>query len=229
MGIVLNHTWVMPDTDSPPDAAAAHRLDGFINRWFLDPLFKGGYPADMMALYGQDGPEVQEGDMETIAAPLDFLGTNYYTRAVVRHADLPPLNVERVSRDHELTEMGWGIYPEGLYRLLKRLHQEYQVPNIFITENGAAFHDDVSSDGSVDDPRRLDYIRQHLAAAHRAIQDGVPLRGYFVWSLLDNFEWAFGYSKRFGITRVDYDTLKRTIKTSGRWYAGVIRDHGFAG
>ncbi len=227
VGIALNHTWAVPNTDSGEDVAAARRQDGHVNRWYLDALFKGHYPTDMVELYGDLMPSVEPSDMETIAAPLEFLAVNYYTRSLVQAADAPPLFLERLQSPVERTEMGWAIYPEGLFNLLQWLHQEYQPGKVFIAENGAAFNDEVGPDGTVDDPRRLTYIREHLAACQRAIEAGVPLQGYFVWSLMDNFEWALGYAKRFGIVYVDFQTLARIPKSSAKWYAEVIRNNGF--
>ncbi len=227
VGIVLFLNWAMPATDSEADRAAARRQDGFVSRWFLDPLFKGEYPADMVKLYGDLVPDISPGDLATIRAPLDFLGINYYFRDVVRHSDQPPFHTEKLAFTDNITAMGWEIYPDGLGALLRRVARDYQPPAIYITENGAAFPDTPGPDGQVDDQARLAYLRDHLAVCHRAIQDGVPLRGYFVWSLLDNFEWAYGYDKRFGVVYVDYETQARTLKSSGRWYARVARNNGF--
>ncbi len=228
VGIVLNMSHVMPDSDSPEDVAAAQRQDGMLNRWFADPVFKGSYPADILEMMGENAPEIQPGDLEAIRAPLDFLGVNYYARQVVKHGGDPPVFIETVVRDEEVTAMGWGVYPDGLYELLKRVRDDYAPPALYITENGAVYDDAVGPDGTVDDPQRLSYIRRHLAACHRAIAEDVPLRGYFVWSLLDNFEWAYGYTKRFGITYVDYETLARTLKASGQWYGTVVAANGLA-
>jgi beta-glucosidase len=228
VGVVLNLSYVMSEnSDDAAHQEAAERYDGHVNRWFLDPLYRQTYPADLWALYGDAVPAIEADDMQTIATPMDFLGVNYYTRAVIRPSDTPPLNAERVNPPGLSTEMGWSVYPEGLSALLLRLHQEYAVPAIYITENGAAFHDVVEADGSVNDVLRRDYLRDHLLACHKAIVQGVPLKGYFVWSLMDNFEWSLGYSKRFGIVYVDFDTLERTLKLSGKWYADVTRKNGF--
>jgi beta-glucosidase len=227
VGIVLNLSWVDPASDSDEDRAAARRMDGFFNRWFLDPVFRGAYPADMVALYGGSVPGVQPGDMEAIATPIDFLGINSYTRAVIAHDDQPPLHVRSVRPEGEYTTMDWEIHPESFYQLLMRVHRDYQPAVIYVTENGASFDDQPAADGRVYDPRRLAYLQGHFASAHRAIQEGVPLRGYFVWSLMDNFEWAFGYDRRFGIIYVDFETQQRTLKESARWYAQVTRQNGF--
>lgn len=229
VGITLNLSLSYPASDLPADRMAARIADGHLNRWFLDPLYGRGYPADMLALYGEDAPAVEPGDMETIAAPTDFLGVNYYNNRFVRavSADVSGLGHATLSGDelvqagYELTEMGWPVMPDGLRELLVRLHREYRPPAIYITENGAAYADEVK-DGAVHDARRVDYLREHLAAARRAISDGAPLRGYFVWSLMDNFEWALGYSKRFGVIYVNYETQERILKDSAKYYRRVV-------
>ena len=229
VGIVLNLSPVEPEGDSQADADAARLLDGQLNRWFLDPLHHGQYPEDLLEFHGDAAPQVQPGDLERIAAPLDFLGVNYYTRAVVRHDPASPLQAALVQPEgRPLTAMGWEVYPEGLYQVLTRVREEYAPPAVYVTENGAAYPDALI-EGEVSDPQRQRYIHEHLLQAHRAIQDGVPLRGYFAWSLLDNFEWAEGYDKRFGLIHVDYPTQTRTLKQSGRWYADVTREHGVEG
>jgi beta-glucosidase len=235
VGITLNLSPVRPASSSAADQAAAQAYDGILNRWFLDPLFCRGYPADTRRALGRVA-EFPESDTAIIAQPLDFLGMNYYAPAFVRAvpADsghtlgLETLTAAELSqRGYALTDMGWPIVPEGLEELLLRLHHEYRPTAIFITENGAAFPDEVL-DGAVRDDRRIAYLAAHVSAAHRALQAGVPLRGYFVWSLLDNFEWAYGYSKRFGIVYVDYATLVRIPKASFHWYRGVIAAGGLA-
>jgi beta-glucosidase len=228
VGIVLNFTWQDPASDSPEDQAAAWRLDGFNNRWFIEPVFKGQYPADMLEIFGQDTLGIQPGDMEKIATPIDFLALNYYTRSVVAH---DPggiyFQARSLEQEGEHTTMGWEVYPQGLYNFLTRFHTEYSPKAIYITENGASFDDVVAADGQVHDERRTAYLEAHFAAAHRAIQEGVPLKGYFVWSFMDNFEWAWGYTKRFGIVYVDYPTQKRILKDSGAWYSRVVRANGW--
>jgi beta-glucosidase len=167
---------------------------------------------------------VQAGDLEAIAVPLDFLGVNYYARGIVRSSVLTEAeNAPRtVFPNPERTEMGWEVYPEGLYEILGRVHFDYCFPALYVTENGAAYPDQIGPDGQVDDPLRVAFLKEHLAAAARAIATGVPLRGYFAWSLMDNFEWAHGYSKRFGLIYVDYPTQRRVLKTSAHWYRRVI-------
>ncbi len=226
VGITLNLQPVEPASDSAADRDAARLYDGYLNRWFLDPLFRGSYPQDMLEWYGEHAPDIRSGDLERITVPLDFLGVNYYTRAIVRHASTSvPVQAAEVKPDgRKYTEMGWEVYPRGLYDLLGRVHAEYSTSALYITENGAAFPDTLH-EGKVEDPQRRSYIHEHLLEAYRAIEDGVPLKGYFVWSLLDNFEWAHGYSKRFGLVYVDYPTQTRIIKASGRWYASVTREN----
>ena len=224
VGIVLNLSGQTPASPSAADRAVAWRQDGVINRWFLDPLSARGYPVDIVQHYGRPMNFVQAGDLEVIATPLDFLGVNYYTRNVVRSSVVAEAeNVPRtVFPNPERTEMGWEVYPDGLYELLGRMHFDYRFPALYVTENGAAYQDQIGPDGQVDDPLRVAYLKEHLAAAARAIAAGVPLRGYFAWSLMDNFEWAYGYSKRFGLVYVDYRTQRRTLKTSAHWYRRVI-------
>ena len=218
-----------PLTPSEEDAAAARRWDGCWNRWFLDALFKASYPEDMQRWYRGKGivlPEIREGDMELISRETDFLGLNYYYSYFIGAGeDRWPLCVRSVRpADREKTAMGWPICPEGFYDDLMRCWRDYG-KKIIVTENGAAFDDVVTPDGEVHDGRRIDYYRAHLRALHRAIEDGADVRGYLVWSSFDNFEWALGYEKRFGMTYVDYPTQKRIIKDSGKWYAAVIRQN----
>ena len=217
LGIVLNLAPVQAATDSAADRAAAQLEDGKLLRWYMDPLFKAAYPDDVLAHLGADAPRVQPGDMATIATPMDFLGVNYYSRAVVSAAG--PWDAKTSGRP--LTEMGWEVYPEGLTELLLRLHRDYAVPALYITENGGAFAD-VLEDGRVDDSNRTAYLAAHIAAVGDALRLGVPMAGYMVWSLLDNFEWASGYAKRFGIVHVDYATQARTCKDSALWYREFV-------
>jgi beta-glucosidase len=225
-GIVLNLYPAHPASDSPEDAAAAHRFDGFFNRWYLDPLLRGAYPDDMWRGYGAMAPAVEPGDLETIARPLDFLGVNYYSRAVLAS---DPSDAETGMRtvevEAERTAMGWEVYPEGLTELLVRLTRDYPVPPLYVTENGAAYPDELV-DGRVDDVDRVRFLERHVEALRAALAQGVDVRGYFAWSLLDNFEWSHGYGKRFGLVHVDFDTLVRTPKRSAHWYADTIARHG---
>ncbi|MEW2255903.1 GH1 family beta-glucosidase [Streptomyces sp. NPDC047869] len=226
VGIVNNLSTVFPATDRPEDLAAARRHDGHVNRWWLDPLHGRGFPVDMLETYGVELPE-QPGDMETIAAPLDWLGLNYYFPAYVADdPDGPAPYVRSVRRpDVPRTGMDWEIDASGIETLLLRLTEEYGARKIYVTENGSAYPDVVRPDGTVDDPERQEYLERHLAACASAARKGAPLAGYFAWSLLDNFEWAYGYDKRFGLVHVDYRTQVRTIKGSGHRYADIVRVH----
>lgn len=230
IGIVLNLCPKDPASLDEADAEAAEIDDGFSNRWFLDPLYKGRYPEDMINWYRREGavlPKVQEGDMELISGPMDFLGINYYYVEFVKKCEGGwPLHFETVTKDYPVTAYGWAIVEEGLTRLLVRLHRDYGAPRLFVTENGASFVDRVEADGSVNDDDRIDYIRRHIKACHKAIGHGVKLEGYYVWTLLDDFEWPTGYRNPFGLIHVDRDTLKRTIKKSGYWYGKVTRKNG---
>jgi beta-glucosidase len=244
LGVTLNLYAVSASTSSPGDADAARRIDGLANRLFLDPILLGRYPADVQADLAQlsDFGHVRDGDLDVISAPLDLLGINYYSRHVVA-APVPgeepqpywrkptcwpgSEDVRFVTRGVPVTEMNWEIDAPGLVETLCRVHDQYPEIPLYVTENGAAFLDEVV-DGQVDDPRRLAYLDSHLRACAEAIRSGAPLKGYFAWSLMDNFEWAYGYTKRFGLVHVDYETQRRIVKSSGRWYADVIRRNGLA-
>lgn len=215
LGVVLNLGHGEPATEIATDIAATKTFDGIQTRWFMDSLFKGHYPQDMIAAAGQHMPEGYEDDMAIISQPLDWLGVNYYTRGFIQALpDQPWPHMHEVAGPLPKTQMGWEIYPEGLEILLKRIHREYtgDLP-LMITENGMA-NDDYVVDGRCDDPARVQYFDDHLQAVLRCIADGVPVQGYFGWSLLDNYEWAFGYEKRFGLVHVDYETQVRTPKAS---------------
>jgi beta-glucosidase len=225
IGITLNLTVVDPAGKSDEDIAASQRLDGYQNRWFLDPLFRGEYPSDMVELYEREvGPfdALHEGDLETIAQPIDFLGVNFYRPNRVAAAVDGVLGLREVERDGEHTSMGWVIVPEALTELLLRVARDYGEVPLLITENGAAFDDLVNGGDVVEDEQRVDYLRAHIGAVERAREQGVDLRGYYVWSLLDNFEWEWGYEKRFGIVYVDYTTQRRIPKRSALWYRDLI-------
>ncbi len=230
VGITLNLTVADPaNPASPADWDAVRQMDGFMNRWFLDPLYGRNYPADMVAGFEKAYPDsinfIQAGDMETIAVPTDFLGVNYYTRTVVKAGEgVMPEQVK--VEDSPYTDMDWEVHPDSLTELLNRLHYEYRPPKIYVTENGASYADAPNEEGCVKDTRRLEFLREHYIATYRAIQQGVPLAGYFVWSLLDNFEWGEGYKERFGITWVDFKTQERTLKDSALWYREVIKGNG---
>jgi beta-glucosidase len=218
LGIVLNLSPLLPAADTAADHAKTRLEDGRSVRWYMDPLFKGAYPQDVLEHLGADAPKVQAGDLQHIATPMDFLGVNYYTRAMISAAE--PWDVHSGGR--EVTEMGWEVYPEGLTDLLLRLHRDYAVPPMYVKENGAAFKD-VLVEGQVHDVQRTNYIARHIAAVGDALAQGVRMEGYMVWSLLDNFEWASGYDKRFGIVHVDYATQRRTLKDSALWYRGFLQ------
>jgi beta-glucosidase len=226
VGIVNNLGAVEAATDADADVAAARRADGHTNRWWLDPVHGRGFPADMVEVYGVDLP-VRSGDLATIAQPLDWLGLNYYfPTAVADDPSGPPPYTREVQRPGvRRTAMDWEIRDEGLERLLMRLTGDYGAQRIYVTENGSAWPDVIGPDGQVDDPERVRYLEEHLAACARAVRRGAPLAGYFAWSLLDNFEWAYGYDKRFGLVYVDYPTQRRIIKGSGRRYRELIRSH----
>jgi beta-glucosidase len=229
VGIVLNLVPAWPASESAADHEAVRRFDGFFNRWYLDPLFRGRYPEDAIAdrvrrghLDGPNLPCVETGDLEAISSPLDFLGVNYYSRIVVKADEAGEPVAFPVVPEEDLTDMHWEVFPQGLYDLLIRIKTEYNPAKIYITENGAAYSDGPDSEGRIPDRRRIDFMRSHLISADHAIKEGVPLRGYFVWSLIDNFEWAHGYTKRFGLYWVDFDTQERIPKDSASWYRDVI-------
>jgi beta-glucosidase len=241
-GITLNLYPVTATSDDADDQDAARRVDGISNRLFLDPVLRGRYPddvrADLEPIAGSDF--IAADDAAAIAAPIDFLGINYYSRHVVRAprddrageaarrelAWVGASDVEKLDTGRPKTRMGWEIDPSGLYDVLRRVTDEYDPPPLYITENGAAFADEVSADGGVHDADRVGYLDAHFRAAKQAIDDGVDLRGYFVWSLIDNFEWSWGFDRRFGVVHVDFATQQRTIKDSGRWLAGVAEANG---
>lgn len=217
LGIVLNLSPIHPASNNPEDVAAATLEDGKLLRWYMDPLFKGHYPNDVWTFLGDDAPLMQAGDLEIISTPIDYLGINYYSRAVFDAKGA----IDPVKQGKPVSDMGWEIYPEGLTELLLRIHTDYTVPPLFVTENGGAFKD-VFENNRVHDADRTDYIIRHIAAVHNAMQQGVKMGGYMVWSLMDNFEWASGYEKRFGIVRVDYETQQRILKDSAKWYQGFL-------
>jgi beta-glucosidase len=222
VGIALSMSPCEPASDSQADVDAATRVDGYLNRWFLDPLFGRGYPKDMLELYR---PYFDRGnELDAYDGTLDFLGVNYYFRRVIRAGD-GPLRAEHVEiKGVERTAMGWEVHPTSLQDLLVRLHRDYPVRDLYVTENGAAYDDAVVGD-RVDDPARVAYLAAHFAAAARAIAEGVPLRGYFIWTLMDNFEWAYGTSKRFGMFHVDFPTQRRRMKASGGWFRALVAAH----
>ena len=222
VGIALNLNPAYPATDSEADQALTRQAHARHNLWFLDPVAGRGYPPDAWEGYGPDVPQIEPGDMETIATPVDFLGVNFYRRIVAHDAEGGEGSrvLNRVSEIHQ-TGRQWEIYPQALYDLLVSIHHGHNFKNIYLTENGASYHDVVSPDGKVHDALRIDYLYQHLSTLLRAIEAGAPLRGYFCWSLMDNFEWAFGTSSRFGLAFTDFATQQRTLKDSGVWFGKV--------
>lgn len=230
IGIVVNLEPKYPASDSPEDLAATARAEAYMNRQYLDPIFLGKYPEELEEVFGEAWPEHPSADFDAIRAPIDFVGINYYTRGVMRNEPKARyLRAARVpQRGATHTTVDWEVYPNGLTDTLTWVRDRYGSIPLYVTENGAAFYDPPSADGAlvVEDPLRVAYYRSHLAAARRAIEKGVDLRGYFAWSLLDNFEWSHGFSKRFGIVHVDYATQKRTPKASARFYSEVIRSNG---
>jgi beta-glucosidase len=225
IGFAPNLQPVHPLTGSPEDAEAARIWDGFQNRWFLDPVFKGSYPEDMLAEYERFGVEeaIEDGDLAVISSPVDLLGVNFYQQATVKHdPDSVFLGVAGVPTRPPLTDMGWAVTPEALHELLLRLKRDYGDFDIYITENGAAYPDEWDGGDIVEDPKRVDFISRHLESLSQAIADGVNVKGYCVWALLDNFEWAKGYDKRFGLYYVDYPTQRRIPKRSALWYRDQI-------
>ncbi|MDQ3871143.1 MAG: GH1 family beta-glucosidase [Chloroflexota bacterium] len=231
IGITLNLYPTYPHSDTSADVEAALTADGYTNRWFLDPVLRATYPDDMLALFADRmGPLdfVRDGDLSVAGRAIDFLGVNYYTRGVIRAAPAQPFGYEAVDpleRRAPVTDMPTEIAPDALTDLLARLKRDYREIPLYITENGAAFNDRIDADGQVRDARRVEFLRSHFAAAARAIEKGVPLRGYFVWSFMDNFEWAYGYSKRFGLVYVDYATQRRVPKSSASFFREVIEQN----
>jgi beta-glucosidase len=226
IGITLNLTPMLPGSNAAADTAAAIRADGYHNRWYLDPVLRAAYPSDMLAFYASRGVDlafIAQGDEEIIGRPTDFLGVNYYSVGRVREAgDANFLGLEWLAPRAPVTEMGWEIAPEAFYELLVRLHREYGPRPMMITENGGAFREHRNGGVHVEDPERQAFLESHFDAALFAIAAGVNLEAYFVWSLLDNFEWESGYNRRFGIIHVDYETQERTPKQSALWYRDLV-------
>jgi beta-glucosidase len=229
IGIVVNLEPKYPASERPDDLAATRRADAYMNRQYLDPIFFGSYPEELRDVFGEAWPDHADSDMTLIRQEIDFLGVNYYTRSVTR--DDPralPVRASGVRQDrHTHTEMSWEVYPQGLTDTLEWVRARYGTLPLYVTENGAAFYDPPSAGGGpIDDPLRVAYYREHLRAVRRAIEHGVDVRGYFAWSLFDNFEWSYGYTKRFGIVHVDFATQERTPKASARFYSNVVRSNG---
>lgn len=234
VGTVLDPIPAEPASPEPGDYAAYRWFDGYHNRWFMDPLFGRGYPADVMEEHNRRGhlpgtglDVIRAGDMKVIGEPLDFFGLNYYRRAVVGQISPDSQGFPEPTKtpDERHTEMGWEIYATGLFDLILHTHLEYRPVKIYITENGASYSDAPGPDGRVRDKRRISYLRDHLAAVHRAIAAGAPVAGYLAWSFMDNFEWSLGYSQRFGLVWVDFKTQQRIPKDSAYWYRDVIRSN----
>ncbi|HKJ12127.1 MAG TPA: GH1 family beta-glucosidase [Ornithinimicrobium sp.] len=249
LGLTLNFADVEAASDSAGDQDAERRMDGLMNRYFLEPIINGAYPRDVMQDVSEVMPEdlIQDGDLDVISTPIDVLGVNYYFGQAVSgvepeeaaqaaadarqrgpSANVGSEHVEVVSRGLPVTDMGWEVVPDGLRRLLVRLDNHVTGPvgtGLYVTENGAAYPDEPDEDDFVDDQDRIAYLRAHLEALHEAVESGVDVRGYFLWSLMDNYEWAFGYSKRFGMVRIDYESGTRTPKASATWY-GHVASHG---
>ena len=229
VGLVVNLEPKYPATQRPRDLAAVRRADAYMNRQYLDPAFFGTYPDELRDVFGDAWPSFPDEDMALIRQPIDFLGINYYTRSLTAHsASQWPVHAKTVKRrSATYTETGWEVFPKALTDVLQWVAGRYGPIPLYITENGAAFYDPpVAPDGVLDDPLRVHYLREHLRAVHRAIASGVDVRGYFAWSLLDNLEWSLGFAKRFGIVHVDFETQKRTVKASGKFYSEVIRRNG---
>jgi beta-glucosidase len=229
IGITLNLNPVYPASADKKDLDAAGRYGDFLNGWFLDPILKGHYPVKLLEWLTDkvEFPEFLDSDMDIINTPLDFLGINTYSSSSIYHdSEKGLLQLAFANTGKPRTDSGWEIYPEGLYDLLLYLHKEYNGIKMFITENGAAFKDIVDGEGNVADDDRIQYLHDHILQAYQALEAGVNLAGYYVWSFMDNFEWNAGYSKRFGLVYIDFKTQQRITKKSGLWYKGVIADNG---
>jgi beta-glucosidase len=232
IGIVLNFSHHQAATQEPADLAACQRAYENGVGLFMEPIFRGRYPEMLIDWIGAHAPRVESDDLRIISQPVDFLGVNYYFTVEIAFDPRAGQLKAAANQPHDErfphTEMGWGVYPPGLTKLLLHLKDTYNPPPILITENGSAFEDKPAPSGVVDDPLRILYLQSHLEAVWEAIQSGVEVRGYYVWSLMDNFEWAHGYRPRFGVTHVDFKTGQRTPKESARWYAGVVARNGLA-
>jgi beta-glucosidase len=227
IGITLNLSPMYAASSSVNDQLAANNADGYTNRWFLDPVLKGSYPVDMMNLFSKyvhSYDFIQEGDLEKISIDCDFFGINFYNRSLIEFHAASDFLFRNAYSDYPKTGMGWDISPEEFKDLIRRLRQEYTKLPIYITENGAAFDDLVTDDHRVHDVERQDYVEKHIRAVAELNEEGMNIAGYYLWSLLDNFEWAFGYEKRFGITYVDFETQERILKDSGLRYAEIIKN-----
>ena len=220
------------DESSEMDRLAASYFDGYTNRWFYDPIFKGSFPQDMVELFEKRGitvPEIKEEDMALMNQKVDFIGINYYCKRYIRYNENSwPFYGDEPYTGMPVTARDWKITPEGLTEFLMLLKEGYGAEKVYITENGVAYNDNMTLAGTIEDEQRIDYLKRHLMAAYDAIEAGVPLCGYFIWTLIDDFEWEFGRASRFGLIYNDYSTQSRTVKKSGWWYRDVIEANGFA-
>lgn len=228
IGLVVNLEPKYPASNDPHDVAATARADAYMNRQYLDPPLLGSYPEELREIFGDAWPDFPAEDMRLLKQPVDFIGINYYTRSVTRDDPAAlPVRASRVRQPrHVHTELDWEVWPDALTDVLLWVTKRYGRIPLYVTENGSAFYDAPASGDLVDDPLRAWYLRNHLRAVHAAVSQGADVRGYFAWSLLDNFEWSHGFSKRFGLVHVDYATQRRTVKGSGRFYSEVIRTNG---
>jgi beta-glucosidase len=237
IGTAISVADILPASDREEDIAAAASYDVFHNKMFIDPVMLGTYPVEVDEWFGDAWSAVRDGDLEVIATPTDFLGITYYSTSVVSAGTTDgeehgvrrggALNITVGEPDGPKTGLGWPIRPQGLVNVLRWIRDRYDNPPVIVTENGGAFDDVVTPDGRVEDAERLAYIRDHLMAAHAALEEGIDLRGWYVWSFLDTWEFWLGLSARFGLVHIDYETLRRTVKSSGRWFAGVMAANGF--
>ncbi|GGF27547.1 beta-glucosidase [Halobacillus andaensis] len=229
IGYAPNIGWLEPFSPAAEDQDACRRGMLWQKEWFMDPVFKGTYPEELIQLFEKHNAilKIEEGDLDLISQPIDFMGINYYTGSLGRYKeDAGLFQVEEIPLDNRRTDIGWPIYADGFYKALTNLKESYGDVPIYITENGACYNHGVE-DGKVNDQERIDYLKQHITSLHRAIKAGVPIKGYIVWSLLDNFEWAEGYEKRFGIIHVNFDTFERTRKESYYWYKNTVENKRF--
>lgn len=230
IGFAPNVGWHTPYSTAPEDIKACDRNIAWLLEWFIDPVLKGSYPQFLVDWYKtvhHVEPPIRKGDMEVISEPIDFLGINYYSGSIGRYKENSGLfGMEKIDMDEKKTDIGWTVFPEGFYQVLVHIKENYgQIP-IYITENGACDNTELV-EGKVNDKQRIDYLRTHIASLHRALKSGVNLKGYYLWSLMDNFEWAKGYSMRFGLVHVNFETLERTKKESYYWYQNLVKENGF--
>jgi len=227
IGTTFSCSYIEPHTDKPKDIAAAKRVDALLNRLFIEPVIGLGYPTEVKAIGGIN-KYYQPGDEEAMKFDFDFIGVQNYTREIVKSSFFTPYIgaslVKAEKRNVQLTDMKWEVYPPSIYHMLKQFSSYPQVKKIYLTENGAAFPDMVT-DGNVDDPKRIAYLKHYLQQVLKAKNEGVNVQGYFIWTLTDNFEWAEGYHPRFGLIYIDFETQQRIVKSSGRWYGSFLKNH----